>query len=123
MRGPIDASVWAALEAEFTLPSLEQVRGRLETLTADPEPAMRRLVRVFIEDGTYCPGFQFAPGGGLRLAVTDLFARAMELDVPHNYFSAWMVTPSTDLAGARPVDILADPGRLFVALEVFAGRR
>jgi hypothetical protein len=122
MRGPIDASVWAGIEAEFGLPSLEQVRERLSVLASDPEPAMRRLVRAFIGDGTYCPGFQFTAAGGLEPAVSALFTRAMELKVPHNYFSAWMVTPSTDLAGARPVDLLSDPVRLRAALEVFASR-
>jgi hypothetical protein len=30
----------------------------------------------------------------------------MELDIPHNYFTVWMVTPSRALGGARPVDYL-----------------
>ncbi|GAA4035776.1 hypothetical protein GCM10023063_48630 [Arthrobacter methylotrophus] len=122
MRGSIDQSVWEAIEAEFTLPSLEQVRGRYETLVADPEPVLTQLVRVFIGEGTYCPGFQFRPGGALHPAVTGLFGRAMELKVPHNYFSAWMVTSSTDLAGGRPVDQLHDPDGLLSALETFAHR-
>jgi hypothetical protein len=122
MRGRIDDSVWERIEAEFTLPSLEQVRRRLEELTADPEPVMRRLARVFVGDGTFCPGFQFRVDGTLHPAVTALFDRAMELKVPHNYFGAWMVTPSTDLAGARPVDLLSEPQRLHAALGAFARR-
>jgi hypothetical protein len=122
MRGPIDESVWAGIEAEFGLPPLEQVFRRLEEIAADPEPVMRQLVRVFIGDGTFCPGFQFTAGGALHPSVTGLFGRAMELKIQHNYFSAWMVTPSTDLSGARPVEILNDPGRLRAALEVFARR-
>jgi hypothetical protein len=122
MRGPIPETIWERLEAEFTLPPLEQVRSRVEELTADPEPVMRRLVRVFIGDGTYCPGFQFRADGTLHPGVTGLFDRAMDLKVPHNYFSAWMVTPSTDLAGRRPVDLLAAPEQLAEALEVFAHR-
>lgn len=122
MRGPIDTSVWAGIEAEFSLPALEQVRGRLAGLTSDPEPAMRQLIRIFIDEGTYCPGFQFRPDGTLHPAVTGLFERAMGLKVPHNYFTAWMVTPSTDLVGARPVDLLGDLDRLRAALEVFARR-
>ena len=122
MRGQIDATVWAAIEAEFTLPALEQVRGRLAGLTADPEPAMRQLVRVFLDEGTYCPGFQFRPDGTLRPVVTGLFDQAMELKVPHNYFSAWMITPSTDLSGGRPVDLLNEPERMLAALEAFARR-
>lgn len=44
----------------------------------------------------------------------------MELNIPHNYFTAWMVTPSRDLAGARPVDHLkAGPGALLRALESY----
>jgi hypothetical protein len=63
---------------------------------------MRQLVRVFIDEGTFCPGFRFLPGGQLRPQVIELFRSAMELDVPHNYFTAWMVAPSGDLAGGPP---------------------
>ena len=59
----------------------------------DPEPVTRQLLRVFIDDGTFCPGFQFLPGGHLRPTVVGLFQRAMELQIPHNYFTVWMVTP------------------------------
>lgn len=97
---------WAAIREEFTLPTLDQVRRRLSELMEDPEPVMRQLVRVFIDDGTFCPGFQFLPGGQLQPQVIDLFGRALELDIPHNYFTLWMVTPSRALAGARPVDHL-----------------
>jgi Ethanolamine utilization protein EutJ (predicted chaperonin) len=86
----------------------------------DPEPVMQQLVRVFIEDGTFCPGFQFLPGGQLRPQVIDLFGRALELQIPHNYFTLWMVTPSRDLAGARPVDRLkGGPAPLLRALESY----
>lgn len=85
---------WEGIQAEFTLPALGQVRRRLSELMDDPEPVMQRLVRVFIDDGTYCPGFQFLPGGQLHPIVVGLFQRAMELKIPHNYFTVWMVTPS-----------------------------
>jgi hypothetical protein len=79
---------------------------------------MRQLVRVFIDDGTFCPGFQFLPGGQLHPTVLTLFQRALELQIPHNYFTAWMVTPSRDLTGSRPVDLLeSSPTPLLRALE------
>ncbi|BCW73664.1 hypothetical protein [Arthrobacter sp. NicSoilB8] len=115
---PISGQTWAAIRAEFTLPSLAQVHRRLSELMEDPEPVMQRVVRVFIDDGTFCPGFQFLPGGQLHPTVLGLFDRAMELQIPHNYFTLWMVTTSGDLAGARPVDRLkADPAPLLRALE------
>lgn len=87
----------------------------------DPEPVMTRLFRVFIDDGTFCPGFQFLPGGQLHPNVRELFTRAMALGIPHNSFAAWMMTPSRVLAGSRPVDLLKDPpGSLFPALEKFS---
>jgi hypothetical protein len=83
----------------------------------DPEPVMQQLVRVFIDDGTYCPGFQFLPDGQLQPTVTALFRRAMGLGIPHNYFTVWMVTPSRELAGTRPVDFLkTDPALLLRVL-------
>jgi hypothetical protein len=84
----------------------------------DPEPVVRQLVRVFIDDGTYCPGFQFLPGGQLHPTVLTLFQRAMVLQIPHNYFTVWMITPSRDLTGSRPVDLLdSSPAPLLRALE------
>jgi hypothetical protein len=65
---PINDQTWAAIRTEFTLPTLEQVRRRPSELMEVPEPVRRRLVRILIDDGTFCPGFQFLPGGQLRPA-------------------------------------------------------
>ena len=47
-----------------------------------------------------------------------LFNRAMELKIPHNYFTLWMTTPARDLAGTRPVDHLTNgTAPLLVTLE------
>jgi hypothetical protein len=117
-REPISDQTWEAIRAEFTLPSLGQVRRRLSELMEDPEPVMQQIIRVFIDEGTFCPGFQFLPGGQLHPTVVDLFKRAMELKIPHNYFTVWMVTPSGSLARSRPVDLLdSGPQPLFRALE------
>jgi hypothetical protein len=104
--GPISDQTWDGIRTEFTLPTLAQVRRRLSELMEDPDPVMQRLVRVFIDDGTFCPGFQFLPGGQLHPMVLILFQRALELQIPHNYFTAWIVAPSLDLAGSWPVDLL-----------------
>ena len=119
----ISDQTWAGIRAEFTLPALKQVHHRLSELMEDPEPVMQQLVRVFIDDGTFCPGFQFLPGGQLQPVVTELFRRAMELDIPHNYFTLWMITPCRALAGCRPVDHLKkDPAPLLRALESYRWR-
>lgn len=76
---------------------------------------------MFIGDGTYCPGFQFLPGGQLHSTVTALFVRAMELQVTHNYFTPRMVTPLRQLGGSRPVDLLTDRDRVLLELEAFSG--
>jgi hypothetical protein len=118
-REPISDQTWEAIRAEFTLPSLGQVRRRLSELMEDPEPVMRQLIRVSIDEGTFCPGFQFLAGGQLHATVVDLFKRAMELKIPHNYFTIWMVTPSGSLGGSRPVDLLhSGPQPLLRALEI-----
>jgi hypothetical protein len=122
-REPISDQTWERIRSEFTLPSLGQVRRRLSELMEVPEPVMQQLVRVYIGEGTFCPGFQFLPGGQLHPTVTDLFQRAMERKIPHNYFTLWMTTPSGSLAGARPVDLLdSRPSPLLRALESL-GRR
>jgi hypothetical protein len=115
----ISDQTWAGIRTEFTLPTLAQVHRRLSELMEDPEPVMRQLVRV-IGDGTFCPGYQFQDDGLLHPTVLVLFARAMELKIAHNYFSAWMITPSPHLEGRRPVDALGGPAPpLLRALETF----
>lgn len=119
MSEAIDEIVWERLEAEFTLPSLEEVRTRMAGLHHEPEPVMRQLVRVFIRDGTYCPGFQFRPDGSLHPAVIALFDRALARHIPHNFFAAWMITPLRR-NGIRPVDALDRTEQLAVELDAFA---
>jgi hypothetical protein len=119
---PVPDEIWESIAAEFALPTLEQVRRRLAELMEDPAPVMRQLVRVFIDEGTYCPGFQFLPAGELHPVVVSLFRHAMELKIPHNYFTAWMITPAAGLGGARPVDSLPHVPQLRQALEVFAAQ-
>jgi hypothetical protein len=122
-RQLISDETWEGIRAEFALPSLAQVRRRLAELMVDPEPVMQQLVRVFIDDGTFCPGFQFLAGGQLHPAVIGLFQRALELHIPHNYFTVWMVTPSRELAGSRPVDRLKNSrAPLLRALEAWSSR-
>nr|WP_256869653.1 hypothetical protein [Paenarthrobacter ureafaciens] len=87
------------------MPSLEQVRERLSAVHHDPEPVMQQLVRIFLDGGTYCPGYQFRHDQTLDPVVVALFERAMELRVPHNYFALWMMVPSPALQGKRPVDL------------------
>jgi hypothetical protein len=118
--GPVPDGMWTALRDEFGLPSLEEVRFRLGVLP-DPEALQQALIRVFIGDGTFCPGFQFLPGGHLDPLVTALFEAALEAKVPHNYFALWMMTPARELSGTRPVDCLADTGRLRQLLRAAAG--
>lgn len=119
-REPISDQIWEGIRVEFTLPALGQVRRRLSELMEDPEPVMQQLIRVFIDEGTFCPGFQFLAGGQLHPTVVDLFKRAMDLKIPHNYFAVWMITPIRNLGGARPVDSLGNPARLHSVLEEFA---
>jgi hypothetical protein len=122
-HSPIAPQLWDAIRDEFGLPALGQVRARLEASSPDPEPALRQLIRVFIDDGTFCPGFPFFPGGQLHPTVTALFRRSMELDIPHNYFTVWMVTPSRELGGTRPVDLLRNShAPLLHALNAFGAR-
>ncbi|WP_427008649.1 hypothetical protein [Pseudarthrobacter sp. H2] len=113
---PISNRMWDGIRTEFTLPALEQVRRRLAEIMEDPEPVMGQLVRVFVGGGTICPGFQFLPGGRLHPTVLVLFERALELGIPHNYFTAWMVSPVRTLRGLRPVDCLELPARLLSLL-------
>ena len=103
-RSPIPSPLWDTIRDEFGLPTLDQVRERLDTRFPDPEPVLRQLVRVFIDEGTFCPGFQFQPDMSVNPVIVGLFQRAMQLRIPHNYFALWMMTPCHALDGIRPVD-------------------
>lgn len=118
-RSPVPSQLWDTIRDEFGLPTLGHVRERLNTRFPDPERVLRQLVRVFIDEGTFCPGFQFQPDMALNPVVAGLFKRAMQLRIPHNYFALWMMTPCHVLDGARPVDRRVDnPGpALLAALE------
>ena len=85
-RQPISDETWEGISREFTLPTQELVRRRLSELMEDPESVMRQLVRVFIDEGTFCPGFQFLPGGQLHPTVIELLRRAMVLDIPQTTY-------------------------------------
>jgi hypothetical protein len=86
----------------------------------DPEPVQRAPVRVFIGDGTFCPGFQFTAGDRLDPGVTVLFRAALEAKVPHNYFALWMMAPARELSGTRPVDHLNETNHLVQLLQTAA---
>ena len=115
---PVPEQLWERIRNEFQLPALDQVRERFSAGQENPDPIMRRLVRVFIDDDTYCPGYQFQADLSLNPIVTVLFERAMELRIPHNYFALWMMVPCPALGGSRPVDLrhAGDPSPLLAAL-------
>ncbi|WP_416416176.1 hypothetical protein [Paenarthrobacter aromaticivorans] len=80
---------------------------------------MQQLVRVFVDEDTCCPGFQFQADLSLDPVVSVLFDRAMALKIPHNYFALWMMLPCAALKGTRPVDLrdIHDPSPLLAALD------
>lgn len=118
-HSPIPEQLWDKIRKEFTLPTLGQVRQRLAAVHEDPESSMRQLIRVFVDDQTYCPGFQFRLDLSLNPVVVRVFERAMELRFPHNYFALWMMVRSPALQGRRPVDLRdgGDLAPLLVALD------
>lgn len=123
-RSPISPQVWDTIRDEFGLPTLAQIRERLEAGSPDPGPMLRQLVHVFIDEGTFCPGFQFIPDRSLNPVVVGLFQRALELRIPHNYFALWMMSPCHALDGARPVDRCEEKhgSTLLAALESILAR-
>lgn len=88
----ISQEFWDGVRCECGLQTLDECRRRFEALYGDPEPYMRQLVRVFVGDGTLVPGIGFVDGQ-LNPVVLALFRCAVELRVPHNSFTAWMLAP------------------------------
>ncbi|MFF1880322.1 hypothetical protein ACFVVC_02470 [Pseudarthrobacter sp. NPDC058196] len=108
--------VWNSIREEFTLPTAADLETHFQSL-GDPE-AMRRAVRVFIGEGTFCPRFQLKDGL-FHEPVLRLFDQAMSLKIPHNVFAAWMVSPLPAPAGPRPVDMLGNLPLLQSSLVAF----
>jgi hypothetical protein len=68
----------------------------------------------------FYPGFQFT-SAGIRPVIANLWAIAREHGWGETSLLEWMVSPTTYLAGQRPVDVIDDPDRLLtVAREAFA---
>ncbi|MBE4720123.1 hypothetical protein DAD99_18865 [Pseudarthrobacter sp. AB1] len=111
--------IWDSIREEFTLPTSADLEAHFRAL-GDPE-AMRRAVRVFIGEGTFCPGFQLKDGL-LHEPVVRLFDQAMSLKIPHNVFAAWMVSPLPAECRSRPVDILHSMTLLQSTLVAFGDR-
>ena len=111
--------LWDSIREEFTLPTAAEMETRFRSL-GEPE-GMRRAVRVFIGEETFCPGFQLKDGV-LHEPVLRLFDHAMALKVPHNVFAAWMVSPLSAGACSRPVDMLDSMMLLQSSLAAFADR-
>ncbi|MET3172774.1 UNVERIFIED_ORG: hypothetical protein ABIB52_000602 [Arthrobacter sp. UYCu721] len=111
--------IWDSIREEFTLPTAADLETHFQAL-GDPE-AMRRAVRVFIGEGTFCPGFQLKDGL-FHEPVLRLFDQAMALKIPHNVFAAWMVSPLRAESRSRPVDMLGSMTLLQGSLVVFGDR-
>ena len=111
--------IWNSIREEFTLPTAADLETHFQSL-GDPE-AMRRAVRVFIGEGTFCPGFQLKDGL-FHEPVLRLFDQAMSLKIPHNVFAAWMVSPLPAETRSRPVDILGSMTLLQSFLVAFGDR-
>ncbi|MFJ5695929.1 hypothetical protein ACIP9X_19030 [Arthrobacter sp. NPDC093125] len=111
--------IWDSIREEFTLPTAADLETHFQS-RGDPE-AMRRPVRVFIGEGTFCPGFQLKDGL-FHEPVLRLFDQAMSLKIPHNVFAAWMVSPLPAESRSRPVDILGSMTLLQSSLVAFGDR-
>jgi hypothetical protein len=111
--------IWDSIREEFALPTAADLETHFQSL-GDPE-AMRRAVRVFIGEDTFCPGFQLKDGL-FHEPVLRLFDHAMALKIPHHVFAAWMVSPLPTESRARPVDILGSMTLLQSSLAAFGDR-
>jgi hypothetical protein len=81
----VPEAIWDSIREEFTLPTAADLEARFQAL--GDYSAMRRAVRVFVGEGTFCPGFQLK-AGLFHEAVLRLFEQALALKIPHNVFAA-----------------------------------
>ena len=79
---PISDHIWDAIRAEFALPSLGQVSGACPSSWKSRKPVLQQLVRVFIDEGTFCPGFQFLAGDSEAQIVVAVKQRRRQQQVP-----------------------------------------
>jgi hypothetical protein len=107
--------IWDSIREEFALPTAADLETHFQSL-GDPE-AMRRAVRVFIGEDTFCPGFQLNDGL-FHEPVLRLFDHAMALKIPHNVFSALDGQPT---AGRIPFPACGHTGQHDAAPELPRG--
>ncbi|MEW1813033.1 hypothetical protein AB0284_20315 [Pseudarthrobacter phenanthrenivorans] len=119
----IDPQLWEECREEFGLLTLDECVQHFKALSDHSEPSMQQLVRVFVDDETLAPGYQFMEPGILNADVLSLFRRPMELKIPHNSFTHWMLTPLPGRNAPRPVAVLDHRDPLMQYLEDFARDR
>lgn len=118
-------NLYSRIEAEFGLLTSRQAADRMGSRAVARRNAATAAHHqgrlVALRRGRYLlyPGFQF-DHSGIRPAMPALIAIARQHEWDQASLIEWLVSPTTYLAGQRPVDILDDPDRLTgLAHEVF----
>jgi hypothetical protein len=118
-------NLYSRIEAEFGLFTSREAADRMGSRAVARRNAATaahsegRLLAL--RRGRYLlyPGFQFY-SAGVRPVIAALLAVAREHGWNEPSLIEWLVSPTTYLAGARPVDVIEDPDRLLeVARESF----
>lgn len=116
-------AVWRLVDSEFELLSSSEVDVLMGAGTSDRANAtsLREsgdLLAIQRGHRHVFPGFQFDRAAGqIRPWVSPLLTLAAEHDRSSTDVTAWMMCPTTYLAGARPADYVADPERLLSLAE------
>ncbi len=118
-------NLYGRIEAEFGLLTSREAADRMGSRAVARRNAAtaahteRRLLAL--RRGRYLlyPGFQF-DSAGIRPVIAALLTVAREHGWDETSLIEWLVSPTTYLAGQRPVDVIEDPDRLLeVAKESF----
>lgn len=116
-------NVWRRIGSEFGLLSSSEVSGLLGASNSNRAYAGQlrqrgQLLAARRKNAYVFPGFQFdREAGAIRSWVPDLLRLARQFERSDAGVIMWMMTPTTYLRGARPVDQVDDHGRLVQVAE------
>lgn len=128
MAGGLAAAegLWRAVHAEFGLLTAQELSALLDSTPEEVRAlyAAGALVAVHRGGRVLYPGFQVDPAGrSVRPVIGEMLRTAEAAGMTEASLIRWLLGPSGELSGVRPVDLLDEPARLQLAAAASFGSR
>ncbi len=118
----VEQNLYRQIDAEFSLLTSTQAGSRMGSRSRTPRNLASsarnsgRVIGIQRGQATYFPGFQFDAQGQPLLVISQLRRLGIESGWSETSIVHWLMSPTTQLDGQRPVDLLASaPEEVLVA--------